>query len=195
MPPAHLAICPAYAVVRGDFMTFVMCLLIGIAVNLDNFLIGISLCLKHRKLKFSANIVISAVTALLSCAVTKFSSVLSVHTRIFGTVAGSVFLIAFGLYCLLRPDEDRQDYELLSFRQTFVLGLILAINCVPPSFSAGIFKIPPPLMGLSAGCFSMLSMYVSSTFGLYFCKKPWVNKLSPISCVLLIILGIAGFFF
>lgn len=176
-------------------MTFVMCLLIGIAVNLDNFLIGISLCLKHRKLRLSANIVISAVTALLSCAVTKFSAVLSLNTRIFGTVAGSAFLIVFGLYCLIKPGEDSDKYELLSFRQTVFLGFILAINCVPPSFSAGIFKIPPLMMGLSAGCFSMLSMYISSTFGRYFSQKPWIEKLSPISCVLLIILGIAGFFF
>ena len=191
----HICAYKAYTVARGDFMTIVLGLLMGIAVNLDNFLIGISLCLKHQKLTFPSNILISAVTAAAASAVTGFSDMLSHHTRIFGTVAGSLSLIVFGLYCLLKPGEDTEKYELLSFKQTLFVGLILAVNCIPPAFSAGIFKIPPLFMGLSAGCFSMLSLYISTAFGEYFYQKPWVKWLSPVSYALLVILGIIGFFF
>lgn len=175
-------------------MYFIMCLLIGIAVNLDNFLIGLSLGLKHQKISMASNLLISAITALSAFAVTGFSNMLSQSTRIFGSVAGSLCLIVFGLYYLIKPDENTDKYELLSLKQTLILGVILSVNCIPPSFSAGVFKIPPLLMGLCAGGFSMLSMFISSRFCVCFSKKTWIKKLSPLSYILLILLGLAGFY-
>lgn len=175
-------------------MYLIMCLLIGIAVNLDNFLIGISLSLKHQKIGIASNLLISAITALSTFIVTGFSNMLSQSTRIFGSVAGATCLIVFGLYYLIKPDEQTHSYTLISLKQTLILGLMLSVNCIPPAFSAGVFNLPPLLMGLCAGGFSMLSLSVSNRFGAYFNKKPWIKKLSPLSYILLILLGLAGFY-
>ena len=76
-------------------MYFIMCLLIGIAVNLDNFLIGLSLGLKHQKISMASNLLISAITAFSAFAVTGFSNMLSQSTRSLALLPGSLCLIVF----------------------------------------------------------------------------------------------------
>lgn len=178
-------------------MTLTMCLLIGIAVNLDNFLIGVSLGLKHRKLKLSSNFLIAAITALSTFAATKISDILSENLLFFSSLAGAVFLIVFGFFCLIRPEDDErvcEKYQLMTLKQTLLLGLVLSINCIPPAFFAGMLNIPPLLMGLSTGLFSFMSMFISNRFGNFFNQKPWVKKLTPFSYILLIIIGVAELF-
>lgn len=143
----HICAYKAYTVARGDFMTIVLGLLMGIAVNLDNFLIGISLCLKHQKLTFPSNILISAVTAAAASAVTVFSDMLSHHTRIFGTVAGSLSLIVFGLYCLLNRGRIQKNMNFYPLNRHFLSVSYLLLTVYRPAFSAGIFKIPAAFYG------------------------------------------------
>lgn len=134
-------------------MYFIMCLLIGIAVNLDNFLIGLSLGLKHQKISMASNLLISAITALSAFAVTGFSNMLSQSTRIFGSVAGSLCLIVFGLYYLIKPDENTDKYELLSLKQTLILGVILSVNCIPLLFRQVFLKYRHCLWGCVRAAF------------------------------------------
>ena len=178
-------------------MPLTICLLIGIAVNLDNFLIGVSLGLRQCRLSMSSNLLIAAVTAFFSFAAAALSDILSENLLFFGQLAGSAFLIGFGLFCLFRPDDnDRvaQKYHLMTVKQTFMLAFVLSVNCIPPAFSAGIFRISPVLMGLCAGMFSFACMYISNRFGNYFIQKPWIQKLTPFSYLLLILIGVIEIF-
>lgn len=178
-------------------MSLTICILIGIAVNLDNFLIGVSLGLRQRRLSLPSNLLIAAVTAFFSFAAAALSDILSENLLIFGRFIGALFLIGFGLFCLFKPEDNArvaQKYQLMTLKQTLMLAFVLSVNCIPPAFSAGIFRISPVLMGLCAGIFSFACMYISNRFGNYFIRKPWIQKLTPFSYILLIIIGIIEIF-
>lgn len=174
-------------------MSVTMCILISIAVNLDNFLIGVNLGLKHQKLTLLSNLIIAGVTAVCSLLATGLSDMISDDLLFFSNLVGAAFLIVFGVFCLLKQEDDEklmEKYKDLSLKKSFLLGLVLSINCIPPAFSAGIFNIPPLLMGAFSGVFSFLCMFVSNRFGRFFHKFSWIDKLTPISYLLLIAVGL-----
>lgn len=173
-------------------MSLLLCFLISIAVNLDNFLIGINLGLKHRRLTLFSNIMIAAMTAITTFAAALITWLISDTFVVLSSAFGAVFLILFGIFCLLQNDNDEalaDKYQELTLRKSVLLGLVLSVNCIPPAFSAGMLEISPPTIGIFTGIFSFLCMYLSNRFGTFFRKFKITQKLTPISYGILIITG------
>lgn len=173
-------------------MSIFLCLIISIAVNLDNLLIGISLGLKGRRLSLLSNSIIAGVTFVLTFGGACLTWLISEHLQNAWQTAGALFLICFGLYCLIKKDSEdamAEKYQSLSIAQSFALGLILGLNCIPPALSAGMLNIHPVFISLFAGIFSFLSMFASNRFSHRFTKLPWIDKASFLSNILLIMTG------
>jgi len=174
-------------------MSVLLCILISIAVNLDNFLIGINLGLKNRRLTLVSNILIAAMTALATALATLATWLISEELLAFGNLFGAVFLILFGCFCLLRQEDDQEiteKYKELTLKKSLMLGLVLSVNCIPPAFSAGMLHISPLTMGLCTGLFSFCCMFVSNRFGTKMARSRFICRLTPLSDILLIITGI-----
>ena len=174
-------------------MSFLLCILIRIAVNLDNFLIGINLGLKKRRLTLTSNIMIAAMTSLATFLASFATWLISDEVLKLSNVFGALFLILFGAFCLIRKESDEEiteKYKELTLKKSILLGLVLSVNSIPPAFSAGMLDISPPAIGACTGFFSILCMSVSNKFGTFFGKYKVIRLLTPISYILLIITGI-----
>ncbi|MCI5479772.1 MAG: hypothetical protein MR416_01100 [Lachnospiraceae bacterium] len=173
-------------------MTYLLTAFIGISVNLDNFLIGISLGLKHQHLTLSENLVISAITGLCAGLSTLTVSLLSGHFVTGANLLGGIIMVLSGIYCLLAPDAGCSDLvpsQALTLRQSVFLGFILSMNCIPPAFSAGILKLPASGVGFFCALFSFLTMYSGNQAGLRMTDGKTPSFLGPVSAVLLILIG------
>lgn len=174
-------------------MSILLCILISIAVNLDNFLIGINLGLKNRKLSLFNNIIIALMTALTTFTASLVTWLISDIFAAASSAFGAAFLIIFGVYCLCLNDSETEiteKYMELTVAKTVTLGLVLSANCIPPAFSAGMLGISPLIIGLYAGIFSFLCMFLSNHFGSFLGKFKYVTKLTPLSNGLLILTGL-----
>lgn len=179
-------------------MSVLLCILISIAVNLDNFLIGVNLGLKHHLLKMSSNIMIALMTALATTVAALITWLISDEFLTVSNVLGAGFLIVFGIFCLIHNDNDdeiAEKYKDLTITKSLLLGLVLSINCIPPAFSAGMLDISPVIIGLCTGFFSFLCMFISNKFGTFFSRLPYIHKVTPVSYGLLIFTGIIEIIF
>jgi putative sporulation protein YtaF len=167
-------------------------LFIGIAANLDNLGIGVSYSLKSTRIPFVSNLLIalvSMVAAYLSItAGTLISQFISLSIANF---VGSFLLIFLGLKCIIEslkqekeeaavavhsnsnltkvmkePDAlDLNNDKVISWKESILLGLALAINCLALGLGAGITGVSPLFATISIGFFSVLTIAVGSLVG------------------------------
>lgn len=181
-------------------MSVLFSFLIGLAVNLDNFLIGMSLGLKRQSLPFSSNLLISLISGLfayLPARLTKavFSGCLPTAGRI-----GAVLMILYGFFCLYEASRETAlasqvpPAAPVNSRQAFVLGILLAVNCVPPAVSAGAFAFSPAAVGLFCCVFSFLSLWLGNRMGSRLAETSGIRYLPHLAAVLLIFIGMIWLF-
>lgn len=174
-------------------MSFFLALLIGIAVNLDNFIIGMNLGTRGQKLTLRSNIIIGLSTGLCAFFSTYAATLISGNFLVYTNVIGALIMIIFGIYCLLKSfgeEETPTHFSALTLKDAFILGFVLAVNCIPPSFSAGILNLSPLLVALSSALFSCLCMFVSNRLGHRLTTCRMLHFLTPASAILLIFIGI-----
>lgn len=176
-------------------MSVLFSFLIGLAVNLDNFLIGMSLGLKRQSLPFSSNFLISFISGLfayLPARLTKavFSGCLPAAERL-----GAVLMIFYGFFCLYKAFRETAFPSQVSpavpvnGRQALALGILLAVNCVPPAVGAGAFAFPPAAVGLFCCIFSFLSLWLGNRMGGRLAETSGVRFLPHLAACLLIFIG------
>lgn len=173
-------------------MTYFLTAFIGISVNLDNFLIGINLGLRHQRLTFFENLIISGITGLCAGFSTFTVSLLSDRLMEYTNLIAGIIMVLFGIYCLLAPDANCSGLvpsQPLSICQSVFLGLVLSVNCIPPAFSAGLLKLPAAGIGFFCGFFSFLTMYSGNKAGLRMTDGKTPSFLGPVSAMLLILIG------
>lgn len=168
-----------------------ICVLIGVAVNLDNFIIGLNFGIRKQRIGFGPNLLMAACTGCFSYLSTKAAFLLSGIFLSIANLTGALVLIVFGLWSLFHKSEEEpgERYRELTFQKALALGLLLAVNCVPPSFSAGAVQIPPYLMSLSAGVCALLCMGVSNWLGFRISSSRKFHFLEPAAAILLIAVG------
>ncbi len=81
-------------------MNIFMALLIGLAVNLDNLLIGIHLGIRHQRLSIWQNLVIGGTTGLCAFGSTCAARLISGHFLFYTNLIASAIMILFGIFCL-----------------------------------------------------------------------------------------------
>lgn len=81
---------------------------------------------------------------------------------------------SFGIFCLYQSITQKNDTpELLEtprFTDVLILGFVLAVNCIPPSLSAGVMSLSPIWVGFFSMLFSCLSIQVSVILGQKFLR-------------------------
>lgn len=173
-------------------MSIFIALFMSIAVNLDNFIIGIQLGIQKKPIPVLSNLIISAFTGI-------FAGIAAACPEIFpqvmvsaANITGSLIILVFGIYCLMKKADTCEEAlpSSLSFKGSCVLGFTLAVNCIPPSLGAGILGISPISMALLGTACSFICMHVSSRVGTQLRHKSFITKLDKISALLLIGIGI-----
>ena len=175
-------------------MNIFMALLIGLAVNLDNLLIGIHLGIRHQRLSIWQNLVIGGTTGLCAFGSTCAARLISGHFLFYTNLIASAIMILFGIFCLYQSITQKNDTpELLEtprFTDVLILSFVLAVNCIPPSLSAGVMSLSPIWVGFFSMLFSCLSIQVSVILGQKFLRCRFFSVLTPFSAVLLILIGV-----
>lgn len=174
-------------------MSVILAFLIGIAVNLDNFLIGMNLGIKGQRLTALSNLIIGAATGICAFVSTCAARLLTGTILLYTNVIGACILILFGLYCLItgfKQDDTPKEFTAVDVKDSAILGFMLAINCIPPSFSAGVMDLSPYYVSIFAAVLSCICMYVSNRLGHRLVQLRFLNCLTPASAILLILIGL-----
>ena len=115
------------------FLTF----LIAITVNLDNFLIGVHLGIRGQKLSPASNGIICSLTGGFTFLFTAAARMITGDFIRYTNIFGGLIMILFGIYSLISELLCRQEdpqVSLVSVKDTCLLGIMLAVNCIPPAF-------------------------------------------------------------
>lgn len=179
-------------------MSIMFPLLIGIAVNLDNFVIGMNMGIRGQKLTIFSNFLIGFTTGVCAFGSTYAARLISGNFLVYTNFIGAVIMIFFGYFCLIKDSipknttdlEKENDFCAPCMQETVFLGFVLAINCIPPSFSAGVMDMSPLYIAFFAALFSCISMHVSNRLGYRLLHFRFIKMLSPASSILLIAIGI-----
>jgi len=172
--------------------------ILAIATNLDNLCVGISYGLSGKKLSLAQNIIISAVSGILSAAVCAGAEVLGEITGDFANRAGSALLITIGLYCifecLLKPQGKSAPPRMAQTHWgTLALGAILAINGVSAALGAGLSEVSAIPLGIAITAFSALFIALGAWLGNRLGSQKNERWLGVISGLLLLGIGIWEF--
>lgn len=179
-------------------MSILFALLIGIAVNLDNLIIGMNVSLRGQKLSLTQNLIIGGTTGVCAFLSTLSARLITGNFLVYTNIVGSLIMIFFGLYCLWQcrdSDNAPEIFENPDLKDIFFLSCVLAVNCIPPSFSAGVMNLSPLWIGASSMAFSCLSMWISGRMGQRLLRCPFFSLLAPASAILLILIGIGELLF
>lgn len=198
-------------------MHWLTILLIGIAANLDNLGIGVSYSLKSTHIPFISNLfiaMISMISAYLSIA----AGELIAHSISLwlANFSGGLIIIILGTKTVIEskkeePTSSREPVlansnftkivkepenldlnkdKIISWKESILLGLALAINCLAIGIGAGITGVSPVFSTISIGAFSLLSISTGMSLGRKMAGKRMGFYSNIAAGVLLILIGI-----
>ena len=179
-------------------MRIILALCISVLVNLDNMLIGIQLGIKGKKIWYRANVIIACITGLCTVITVLCSQVISSYFKNVSNMAGALLFFLFGVYCLLTMQVDErqvEEEELLSNTKTALLGLILALNSIPPAISAGMLGINGWWLGLFCGVSSYLAIGIGNKMALASRDMALIKWVTPFTAGFFILIGLWNLFF
>ncbi|MDW0116066.1 manganese efflux pump [Sporosarcina thermotolerans] len=171
---------------------------IGVAANIDNLGISMAYGLRSNRIPFIYNLIIS----IISMAAAYFSiitgNVLSNYlTLSFSNLIGGILLIGLGLWVTLKSTnctEETKQLVSINWKESVVLGFILALNCLSIGFSAGITGIPPLSTSISVGFFSFISIAIGVRLGHTIGNTFFGKHAERIGGLLLILIGVFEIF-
>jgi putative sporulation protein YtaF len=197
-------------------MHWISILLIAFASNLDNLGIGISFGMRLTKIPIMSNIIIAIITMMG----TFISMTLGEYVTRFlpesgANILGAAIIIAIGIWTIaatfrkrdleLGADKasnsivgvirnpstaDIDQNKVISFKESFTLGIALALNNIATGIGAGATGVSPLWTTVAAGLFSILFIGIGSKVGLIIART-WFGRYSIIiSGILLISIGI-----
>ncbi len=196
--------------------TVIRLLIIGISSNLDNLVVGLAYGIRGKAIPPLSNMVLAGI----AFAFTVISALAGSYLRLFlsdtmATVTGAVIILAVGLFMIVprRPQSaveaeqddsaisikdvlehperaDRDNSGDISVKESLLLGVVLALNCLTNSMPAGLWKVNVWVMAGTNALFSYLSVWGGVYIGKRFGHLGWLeNKANSISGFLLVLLG------
>ncbi len=168
---------------------------LGIATNLDNVIIGVAYGLAGKQIGWRRNLLVSAISgafALAACAAAHL--VTHAYAALFMT-AGALLLIAlgaYGVYAALKGQDacPGADVGPASLKETAVLGVTLALNCLAASFGVGLGGGGAVGVGISVTAFSFLAVALGNWAGVKTKRAFSARWLNIVSGFLLVLMGI-----
>ena len=159
-------------------MQWITIIVLGIAANLDNLVIGLAYSIKQTKIPFLSNLTIAGVSmAITYVSVIAGSTITEYISPETASLLGSLLLCAIGLWTIIphqssgdAPEKnpaliDRNGDKIVSFREALTLGFILSANCLATGIGIGANGISAIWTVLSIGVFSIVTIGASSQFG------------------------------
>ena len=172
--------------------------MIGVATNLDNMAIGISFGLSGRRIKWTHNVILALISGGFSAVSGALAQLLTFrHTNI-AALCGTALLAAMGIYTIVNGFQNNtigaECHKQAAWLETFILGAILGINCIPVSFGAGLSSVPWPGLSLAVTICSFLFVAVGNHIG-YYARRRYTQKwLNVAGGILLIVTGILEYY-
>jgi putative sporulation protein YtaF len=192
-------------------MHWLTILFIGIASNLDNLGVGVSLGMRTMRISQLANLII-AVISMLATYLTLSAGQFVAHQipSFYANLIGGLLITAIGIWTIwtsarkdspsssgILQNPDRADIDqnaLISWKESIPLGLALSLNALTNGFGAGISGISPVWTTISVGIFSFITVDLGLRAG-YKISQTWIGKYAnQISGILLIAIGVYEIF-
>ncbi|MDN4608045.1 manganese efflux pump MntP [Sporosarcina highlanderae] len=179
-------------------MFLITIIAIGIAANIDNLGISMAYGLRSNRIPFVYNLIISIISMGAAYLSIIAGNILSNYMALsFSNLIGGILLVALGLWVSLKsPDcsEDAKKFATINWKESIILGFILALNCISIGFSAGITGAPPLSTAISVGFFSFISISIGIRLGHKIGKTFFGKHAERIGGLLLILIGIYEIF-
>ena len=178
-------------------MYLVSAVLLGIATNLDNLLIGLSAGARGKKITFLDNCIIALPSGMVSYLLCRLG-IFSVDMGRFPNYLGGGLLVAIGLWPMLaRPAKEQPVRVLeapggtrLSEGEVLALSLTLAFNCLPASFAAGLTGLPAKAAATAVALCSLGFVWLGGRLGKRLENRYPGAMLTTISSMAMIALGV-----
>lgn len=98
------------------------------------------------------------------------------------------------IHILKKPlDADFDNSGIITGFEAFILGMALSLDAFGAGIGAALIGFSPALTATTVAFMSCLFLTIGITFGKLFAKVEWVQKLTFLPGVLLIIIGILKF--
>ena len=175
-------------------------LLLGVATNLDNLIIGMSLGFRGKHIGPARNIVIalfSGIAAFICCYAASFCISLGRVPNVMGGIL--LILLGAGPLMIRHPKQSEEEAGCpavpggphpLAWRETLTVALALAANCLAAAFAAGMTGLGAAGVALVTGGFSLVCVGVGNFIGRrgsHILPGRWLERAA---CLLLILIGI-----
>jgi putative Mn2+ efflux pump MntP len=184
---------------RRCFMHWISIFLIALASNLDNLGIGISYGMRLTKIPAFSNMITTLITMLgtfISMTIGEYISRYIIDSV--ANMLGASVIIAIGIWTLagtirkydLEHAADINHKKVISIKESFTLGVALALNNLATGIGAGATGLSPLWTTLTVGLFSLLFIGTGSRIG-QVVARTWFGRYSIVlSGIILISIGI-----
>ena len=173
-------------------------LIIAVAANIDNLGISMAYGLRANRIPIIYNSIISFISmvcAFVSIFVGNFLS--DTISKSDSNMIGGILLIGLGLWVVMKssgPTEGTRKIEAINLKESFILGFVLALNCLTIGFSAGITGVEPFSTALAIGIFSFISIMLGVRLGEYIGTSWLGQQAERIGGFLLMAIGLIEMF-
>ena len=190
-------------------MQWLTILLIGVAANIDNLGISVSYGLKSNKIPLFSNLVIAFISMICAfISITTGSFLSQYFSQSIANYIGGSLIIGLGVWFIITSpafitkNSNRNETSYSSFtpkldkakaitwKESILLGFVLAINCLTIGFGAGITGVSPVFTSISIGVFSVISISLGVMVGNKIGNTFFGRYSNGIAGLLLILIGI-----
>ncbi len=192
-------------------MGILMIVFLTLAATADSFIIAFNYGIKKVIISNSSNFFISILClcgTLLSMFIGKtLGGLVSVHLA---DIIGSIVLIGLAVYMLYNTFHtgknetqpytkdpsavDKDDSKVIELRESLLIGILLSINNMGMGIGAGIAGMPVSITPVICAAASFIFIKIGCVFGRHITSLKLSKVLEIISAVLVLLLGILGFF-
>lgn len=199
---------------------FLSIFLLCLAPNLDNMAIGLAYGIRKINVPFKSNFAIALFSGIATLISSLFGKLLAnnipIHT---GNIIGGSIVSLMGLYTIFgylrnkrRTKEEHQksiqyisniravmddpgfadrDYSGdISLKESILLGIALAVNCLGTGFGAGMTGVNVLVLTAAVIVFSLITISLGYVIGKHYASGFLEDKATVISGLLLIIVGV-----
>ena len=206
-------------------MLFVSVFFLCLAPNLDNMAIGLAYGARKINVPCKSNlaiVVFSGMATLISAALGNI--LLNIIPDYIGQIIGGSIVALMGMYTIIKYFLDKRKtlrtYEMgesgidnliavmedpviadkdfsgdISLKESILLGIALAVNCLGTGFGAGMAGVNVFILSFAVVCFSLLTIFVGVLIGKKFASRFLGDKATIISGILLFLVGLYEIFF
>lgn len=150
--------------------------------------------LRANRIPFRYNLIISFISAVCAFISIFAGSMLSdILSRSTSNLIGGILLIGLGLWVVRKSanpsQEETRHLDFINWKESIVLGFVLAFNCLSIGFSAGVTGIEPYSTALAIGIISFISIVLGVRLGEHIGTSWLGQQAERIGGILLMLIG------